>query len=165
MICGFAAGIRNPSGMNTLGVIVATLVSLLVNEIVTPPGGALIPRLTAKPAVWPGATTGGAPMLIKLVVVAVIDKFAELAPVADAVIVEGPEATPVMVNEPDAAPCAIVTVPGDTVTEAGLLLSREIARPPEGAGCPNAIVPLNVRPTPTSELAEFSVIVRWLTIA
>ena len=29
VICGFAAGMRTPAGMNTLGVIVATLVSLL----------------------------------------------------------------------------------------------------------------------------------------
>src|SRR5688500_18013791 len=49
VICGFAAGIRSRSGMNTRGVIVATLVSLLSNEIVTPPGGASMPRLTANP--------------------------------------------------------------------------------------------------------------------
>ena len=49
VICGFAAGIRSPSGMNTLGVTVATLVSLLTNEIVTPPEGASMPRLTANP--------------------------------------------------------------------------------------------------------------------
>ena len=51
VICGFAAGMRSPAGMNTLGVIVATLVSLLTNEIVTPPGGASMPRLTATPDV------------------------------------------------------------------------------------------------------------------
>src|SRR5687767_17041 len=51
VICGFAAGIRTPAGMNTLGVTVAMFVSLLSNEIVTPPGGASMPRLTATPEV------------------------------------------------------------------------------------------------------------------
>src|SRR5687767_4261489 len=37
VICGLAEGMRKPAGMKTLGVTVATFVSLLVNVMVTPP--------------------------------------------------------------------------------------------------------------------------------
>jgi hypothetical protein len=132
--CGLAAGIFKPAGMKTLGVIVATLVSLLVNVMVTPPAGASIPRLTAMPDVWPGAMTGGLPMLIRLEVVVVMVNVALLAPVAVAVIVDDPAATPLIVNEPVVLPCAIVTPGGETVTKLGLPLTSVTASPPVGAG-------------------------------
>ena len=134
VICGLAAGIRKPAGMKTLGVIVATLVSLLVNVMVTPPAGASIPRLTATPDVWPGAMTGGLPMLIRLEVVAVMVSVALLAPVAVAVMVDDPAATPLIVNEPVVLPCAIPTLAGPTETKLGLSLTRFTASPPLGAG-------------------------------
>ena len=47
VICGFCEPSLNPAGMNTLGVIVAAAVLLLVKVTVTPPGGAITPRLSA----------------------------------------------------------------------------------------------------------------------
>src|SRR5687768_12649074 len=101
-------------------------------------------------------------MLIRLDVVAVMFSVAGLAPVAVAVIVDEPAATPLIVNEPLVLPCAIVTMAGDTVTKFVLPLSRFTASPPVGAGSPSVIVPVRLRPTPTSVLGAPSVMLRRL---
>src|ERR1700730_3504255 len=46
--CGFVVAPCAPAGMNTLAVMVAIVVSLLVKLIVTPPVGAGVERLTAR---------------------------------------------------------------------------------------------------------------------
>lgn len=102
-------------------------------------------------------------MLIRLDVVAVMFNVAGLAPVAVAVIVDEPDATPFMVNEPVVLLCAIVTSAGDTLTNPALLLARWTARPPAGAGSANVIVPVRLRPTPMSALGAPSVMLRRLT--
>ena len=66
--CGFAAGMSNPAGTNTLEVIVATDAFALVKLMVSPPGGEANERLTGRLALWPGASTGSAPKLMRLLV-------------------------------------------------------------------------------------------------
>jgi len=65
---GLAAGTISPAGTNTLGVIVATAVFALAKLIVRPPGGAANERLMGKLPDWPGARTGMAPKLMRLLV-------------------------------------------------------------------------------------------------
>ena len=57
LICGCVSGVVLPAAIVTLaGETVARLVSLLLRVIVTPPGGAAVPRDTGKVADCPGAT-------------------------------------------------------------------------------------------------------------
>ena len=55
-ICAPVAGVVKPAPINTLGVTVTTLVSVLVRLIVTPPAGAGAARLTANGVDWPCVT-------------------------------------------------------------------------------------------------------------
>ena len=103
-------------------------------------------------------------MLIKLDVVVVIVSVALLAPVAVAVIVDEPAA--IAVDRERAGGAALRDrrrSAGETVTKFVLPLTRFTASPPVGAGCASVIVPVRLRPTPTSALGALSVIPRRLT--
>ena len=83
--------------MKTLGVTVATLGLVLVKLTVTPLAGAAVDRLIGRLAVWPGPSVGSAPRLITLLVT-VTWTLPGAKPVAVAVIVVAPGATPVTVK-------------------------------------------------------------------
>src|SRR5687768_3411021 len=151
---GLALGTCKPFAMTTLGVTVAIEGLLLANVIVRLPVAGLL-RLTGKASVWPGATVGIAPMLIRLDVTT-MSVVAVGKPVAAAVIVAVPAATPCAVNGACMAPSGMNNTDGATVAVAALLLDSATETPPVGAGSPRVTAPLTVRPTPTRGLCRLS---------
>src|SRR5688500_9572985 len=122
VIAGFAPGTCKPFAMATLGVTVAIDGLLLTNVIVTVPVAGLL-KLTGKASVWPGATVGIAPMLIRLDVTPT-SIVAVGKPVAAALIVAVPAATPCTVNGACVAPSGMNNAAGATVAVNALLLDR-----------------------------------------
>jgi hypothetical protein len=162
--CGLETGIVCPAAMNKLGVIVAIDVSLLAKLTVTPPAGAGAVRLIGKLTLCPRPIAGRAPRLINVLVTVTL-VVPEVKPVALPVTVTGPpRATPVTVNVPVVLPTGIVTDEGATVAMAVFALDKVTAEPPAGAGCGSVIVPLIVRPTPTSGLPSVSMIALGATV-
>src|SRR6266478_6059037 len=100
---GLAAGICCPWAMKTLELTVPTAGLLLVRLIVTPPAGAGMPMLSARPELWPGATTRPWARVISEDVTVTV-RVAGAKPGAEAVMVAVPAATPVTVNAPDVDP-------------------------------------------------------------
>src|ERR1700730_11285744 len=97
--------------METLADTVTLDVSLLARFMVTPPAGAACDRVTAKAADKPSPSVVFAGTLITMLATFTV-AVAFVMPVALAVIVAEPEATPVTVTVALVAPAAKFTVAG-----------------------------------------------------
>ncbi len=130
---------------------VATLtlpVALLVTVNVTPPAGAGAGIWIGSEAVWPyGTFRVGGTLIFRFCTSTVSAPAVFPAAVASKVAVPG--ATPVMVADPAVCPCGMFTTAGATVKTPVLLLTRDTAVPPAGAGWFNVTFTPAVSPTPT----------------
>src|ERR1017187_377825 len=127
--CGAVAGLVAPAAIVTVAGTVTFVVSLLDRLTVTPPAGAAADRVTVKFVDRPKPTdTGVTVILIGTFTVAVAD----VMPVALAVIVAEPLATPVTVTVALVAPAAKFTVAGTVATPVALEFKLTV-KPPAGA--------------------------------
>jgi hypothetical protein len=113
---GCVAGVVAPAAMKTLAGDTVTLVlSLLARLTVTPPAGAFWDRVTVNGFDWPKFTevVAGTPIDIWVTFTVAV---ADVMPVALAVMVAEPTATPVTVTVALVAPAAKVTVAGTVAT-------------------------------------------------
>jgi hypothetical protein len=142
-----------PAGIVIVAGTVATEVSQLVRDTVTPPAGAALVKLTVAVAVppvpmVPGLTDRLASARLE-VTVTTADSF---TPLYDAVMVasESKETVPavVTVKVPDVAPAGIVMVSGTVTTEVSQLV-RDTVTPPAGAAPVKATVAVVVLPALT----------------
>jgi hypothetical protein len=127
--CGAGVALVAPAAIVTLAGAVTFVVSLLASVIVTPPAGAGADRVTVKFFDRPKPTDTGVTVIpIGTFTVAVAD----VMPVALAVIVAEPLATPVTVTVALVAPAAKFTVAGTVATPVALEF-RFTVKPPAGA--------------------------------
>src|ERR1017187_8957553 len=124
--CGAVVGLVAPAAIVTVAGTVTFVVSLLDRLMVTPPAGAACARVTCKFADKPSTTETGATLIpIGTFTVAVADAI----PVALAVIVAEPPATPVTVTVALVAPAAKFTVAGTVATPVALELRFTVKGP------------------------------------
>ena len=131
--CGGVAGASVPPAMKTLGVTAAFEVSLLFSMTVTPPAGAGAGKIIARATDCPNVTVVLGGRRIAADDVMVTPAVALGIPVALAVIVAEPAATPVTGTATLVVFAPKLTV-GAALATPALLELRLIVNPPDGAG-------------------------------